>query len=153
MLSLVLAKKRELENPIKAQIFFYPVCDDQFNTGSYYEFRTDAGLRPKHMEFFWDLYVPDKSDRSDILICPLKATLDDLKGLAPTLIVTAEVDILRDEAEMFGRKLMDAGVSVTTTRVLGVLHGFIGRPELFSQDSLFALDMAIGALVRAFYLK
>lgn len=129
---------------------FYPVCDDQFNTGSYYEFSTDAGLRRKTMQYLWDLYVPEKSDRNDILVSPLKATLEDLKGLASTLIITAEVDVLRDEAEKFARKLMDAGVSVTCTRVLGVLHGFVSKSELFSQDTLIALDMAIGALVRAF---
>jgi acetyl esterase len=102
------------------------------------------------MEYFWDLYVPEKPNRNDILVSPLKATLDDLKGLPPTLIVTAEVDVLRDEAENFARKLMDAGVSVSATRVLGVLHSFISKSELFDQDSLFALDMAIGALKRAF---
>jgi acetyl esterase len=146
----VLAKQRKLENKINYQVLFYPVTDDAFNTASYYEFGTDFPLTRKHMEFYWNNYVPKKSDRQNILACPLKATKEELKDLPPTLIITAEADILRDEAENFGRKLVSAGVPVTTTRVLGVLHGFVANPVLFSDETLFALDMATAALRRYF---
>lgn len=78
------------------QVLFYPVTDAVFNTGSYYEFGKDFGLTRKMMEYLWSLYVPNKTDRQNILACPLKATVDELKGLPPALIISAEADILRD---------------------------------------------------------
>ncbi|CAO3634919.1 unnamed protein product [Mucor fragilis] len=146
----LLAKQRNLENAIKYQILFYPITDVTFNTSSYYEFGTDFALTKKHMEFFWDQYAPDPKDRSNILACPMKASKEELSGLPPALIVSAEADVLRDDAENFARKLMDANVPVSTTRILGVLHGFIGNPQLFCDETLFALDLAIAALRRTF---
>ena len=72
----------------------------------------------------YDLYVPDHSKRSDIHVSPLLATVDQLKGLPPTLIQVAENDVLRDEGEAYGRKLLDAGVEATTVRYNGVIHDF-----------------------------
>ncbi|CEP17549.1 hypothetical protein [Parasitella parasitica] len=145
-----LAKQRNLENNIKYQVLFYPVTDAKFNTSSYYEFGTDFALTKKHMEYFWDLYVPQQIDRDNILACPMKASKEELSGLPPALIISAEADILRDDAENFARKLMDANVPVSTARVLGVLHGFVGDPQLFCDETLFALDLAIAGLCRTF---
>ncbi|CAO0796503.1 unnamed protein product [Mucor circinelloides] len=147
---LVLAKQRNLENSIKYQVLFYPITDVTFNTSSYYEFGTDFALTRKHMEFFWDQYAPNQVDRDNILACPMKASKEELSGLPPALIVSAEADVLRDDAENFARKLMDANVPVSTTRILGVLHGFIGNPQLFCDETLFALDLAIAGLRRTF---
>lgn len=94
--SSVLDKERNEKRKLVYQVLFYPVTDAVFNTGSYYEFGKDFGLVRRMMEYFWDLYVPDKTDRQNILACPLKATLDELKDLPPALIITAEADILRD---------------------------------------------------------
>ncbi|GAN01252.1 esterase/lipase [Mucor ambiguus] len=146
----LLAKQRNLENAIKYQVLFYPVTDATFNTSSYYEFSTDFCLTRKHMQFFWDQYVPDQADRDNILACPMRASKEELSGLPPALIISAEADVLRDDAENFARKLMDANVVVTTTRVLGVLHGFVANPELFCDETLFALDLAIAGLRRTF---
>jgi acetyl esterase/lipase len=52
------------------------------------------------------------------------ATPEQLKGLPPTLIQTAELDVLRDEGEAFGRKLDAAGVNVTVTRYNGLIHDY-----------------------------
>ncbi|KAG2198817.1 hypothetical protein INT47_000733 [Mucor saturninus] len=146
----LLDKERNEKRKLVYQVLFYPVTDAVFNTGSYYEFGKDFGLVRRMMEYFWDLYVPDKTDRQNILACPLKATLDELKDLPPALIITAEADILRDEAEIFARKLIQAGVPVTSTRVLGVLHGFMTNSLLYSEETLSSLDMAMGALCRCF---
>jgi acetyl esterase/lipase len=76
------------------------------------------------MIWFWDNYLPDKKSRNEIHASPLQATLEQLKGLPPTLIQTAENDVLRDEGEAFARKLNEAGVPVTLTRYGGLIHDY-----------------------------
>ena len=72
----------------------------------------------------WDQYTTDEKARQSRYVSPLKATIDQLKGLPPTLIQVAENDILRDEGEAYGRKLDEAGVKVTTIRYNGMIHDF-----------------------------
>jgi acetyl esterase len=68
------------------------------------------------MKWFLDQYFPDKTRRSEPTVAPLNARLEQLTGLPPALMITAECDVLRDEGEAYGRKLMEAGVTVTATR-------------------------------------
>ncbi|MEO5933176.1 MAG: alpha/beta hydrolase fold domain-containing protein [Duganella sp.] len=44
--------------------------------------------------------------------------------MPPTPILTAEFDVLRDEAEAYGRKLDAAGVRVNSVRYNGMIHDF-----------------------------
>ena len=73
----------------------------------------------------WDAYIPDASMRSEVTASPLQATLEQLRGLPPALVITDEADVLRDEGEAYGRKLRQAGVDVTTVRYEGVFHDFM----------------------------
>ena len=77
------------------------------------------------MQWFWDQYLPDQSLRKDPSASPLQASLQQLAGLPRALIITAEYDVLRDEGEAYGRKLMEAGVEVVTTRYNGTIHDFV----------------------------
>jgi acetyl esterase/lipase len=72
-------------------------------------------LTKNMMKWFWDNYTTSETDRNNILASPLRATTDQLKDFPPTLIQTAELDVLRDEGEAFGRKLDSAGVVTTGT--------------------------------------
>ncbi len=86
------------------------------------------------------MYIPDPENRKDIYASPLQATVEQLQGLPPALIQTAESDILHDEDEAYGRKLDEAGVSVTTVRYNGMIHDFgllNALAELPSTRSLF----------------
>jgi len=74
------------------------------------------------MQWFWDSYTTDPRERQDVYASPLQATTERLKGLAPAIIQTAEMDVLRDEAEAYARKLDQAGVDVISTRYNGLIH-------------------------------
>ena len=52
------------------------------------------------MAWFWDAYLPDASQRSEITAPPLNSTIDDLRGLPPALVIVDQSDVLRDEATL-----------------------------------------------------
>ncbi|MBI3639040.1 MAG: alpha/beta hydrolase [Thaumarchaeota archaeon] len=107
------------------QVLFYPVTDANFDTGSYLQFQTGYFLTRDAMKWFWNSYAPDQTVWKDPHVSPLHASLDQLKGLPPALVITDENDVLRDEGEAYAHKLSDAGVTVTATRYLGTIHDFV----------------------------
>jgi acetyl esterase len=117
------------------QILLYPIVDADFDTDSYRANGAGFGITREHLMWFWDQYAPDGRQRSDPRAAPLRA--DDLTGLPPAVVVTAEFDPLRDEAEMYAVRLVDAGVPVVSVRFNGMFHGF-----LEAQGSLSAADAA-----------
>jgi len=109
---------------IKLLIMMWPIVDADFETGSYQQFGKDRFLTTSMMKWMYDQYTTDPDERQEVFASPLRATVDQLKDLPPTLIQVAENDILRDEGEAFGRKLDEAGVAVTTIRYNGMIHDF-----------------------------
>ncbi len=109
---------------LRAQVLFWPVTNASFENTSYDEFASGHFLTKDMMKWFWDAYTTDPRQRQDIHTSPLLATPEQLKGLPPTLIQTAEMDVLRDEGEAYARKLDAAGVSVVATRYSGMIHDF-----------------------------
>lgn len=107
------------------QVLFYPVTDASFDTGSYHQFAEGYFLRRDGMRWFWDQYTTDEDQRAEITASPLRATTEQLTGLPPALIITAEADVLRDEGEAYAGKLRRAGVPVTAVRYQGVIHDFV----------------------------
>ena len=77
------------------------------------------------MKYGWDLYAPDAKTRDNPYVSPLRASIEQLKGLPPALVITAENDPLRDEGEAYARKLKDAGVTVAAIRYNGTIHDFV----------------------------
>jgi acetyl esterase len=110
---------------IAQQLLFYPVTDASFDTESYHQFATGYFLRRDAMMWFWEQYLSDSKQRNEITASPLKATVDRLRGLPPTLVITAEADVLRDEGEAYANKLRQANVHVLAARFLGTIHDFV----------------------------
>jgi acetyl esterase len=107
------------------QALLYPVTNAAFDTDTYEQFAEGPWLTRKAMQWFWDAYTPDASKRSEPTASPLQATVEQLRGLPPALVITDEADVLRDEGEAYGRKLRQAGVDVTALRYEGVFHDFM----------------------------
>lgn len=125
MTAVVSLMAKERGGPeIKFQIMMWPIVDADFETESYKEFGEKRFLSSSLMKWMYDMYIPEPEKRADIHASPLRATLEQLEGLSPTLIQVAESDILRDEGEAYGRRLDEAGVQVTVTRYDGMIHDF-----------------------------
>src|SRR4029079_17108159 len=104
---------------ISYQVLMIPATDASVDTASYHEYGTGRFLARAFMKYGWDLYAPDAATRNNPYVSPLRASLQQLKGLPPALVITAENDPLRDEGEAYARKLKEAGVSVIATRYNG----------------------------------
>ncbi len=141
-----LMAKKNKGPEIKVQVLLWPVADANFDTESYRMYGEQRFLTTPLMKWMFDQYTTDPKQRKEIYLAPLQATLDELKGLPPTVIQVAENDILRDEAEALGRKLDEAGVDVTTVRYNGVIHDFgllNGFATIPQTRSLFTYTAAV----------
>jgi acetyl esterase len=129
------------------QVLFYPVTDASFDTDSYRQFAEGYFLRRDAMQWFWDQYSPDHNARREPTASPLRASVEQLTGLPPALVITAEADVLRDEGEAYANKLRQAGVPVTATRYQGIIHDFVMLNALRStQAAEAAITQAITTL-------
>ena len=120
----LLAKDRD-GPPIRFQLLFYPVTDANFETSSYMKYQEGYWLSREAMKWFWDNYVSNQTNIKEPTVSPLRASIDRLRGLPPTLIINGEFDVLRDEGEAYAHKLMGAGVQVTAVRYHGTIHDFV----------------------------
>ena len=123
--ALTLRAKDQNGPKVALQVLFIPATDASVDTDSYHEFGTGRFLARDFMKYGWDLYAPDEKTRNSPYVSPLRASHEELQGLPPALVITAENDPLRDEGEAYARKLKDAGVAVTATRYNGMIHDFV----------------------------
>lgn len=110
---------------IAYQALLIPATDAGVDTQSYHDYGTGRFLARAFMQYGWDRYAPDAKTRDNPYVSPLRASVDQLKGLPPALVITAENDPLRDEGEAYARKLKEAGVAVTALRYGGTIHDFV----------------------------
>ena len=109
-----------------AQLLLYPVTDHpSANHPSYEENATGVGLTAEGMRWYWRQYAPNAdpdADPDDPALSPLR--LDPLPPLPPTLITTAEYDVLRDEGRAYAEKLQHAGTPTTHLHAPDMIHNF-----------------------------
>ena len=118
---------------IKAQLLLYPITDyHDPGTPSYTERAVGYGLTGDGMRWFWAHYVKDATEGRHPHASPLRA--QTLTNLPPAYIVTAEYDPLRDEGELFARRLGAAGVAVALVRYPDMNHGFINWTGLIDRS-------------------
>jgi acetyl esterase len=123
---------REGSSGVGRQILLYPVTHwdhdpDTSPFGSVAEQGQDHRLRTGEVQDYMEMYVPDPTLRRDPLVSPLMAT--DLSGQPPTLVMTAGLDLLRDEGEAYAHALGSAGTPVRVHRIDDAVHGFITLPR------------------------
>ena len=125
MAAVVALMCKEKKGPeLQFQVLLWPVTDANFDTDSYHQYANQRFLTRNMMIWFWDNYTTNDTHREDIFVSPLRASLDQLKGLPPALVQTAENDVLRDEGEAYARKMNQAGVPVSLIRCQGMIHDY-----------------------------
>jgi acetyl esterase len=112
---------------ISVQVLHCPVTDLSTQSESKREFADGYFITEEVARWFREHYQPNVMDS---LASPLLASPEQLRGRPPALILTAELDPVRDEGEAYARKLMDAGVTVTAVRYLGTIHAFMSLNPL-----------------------
>jgi acetyl esterase len=125
--------------PLVFQLLVYPPVDHGAATPSRRERPAPPFFGPEDLDWCWSHYLADPADGESPLASPLRAA--DLAGLPPALVVTAEIDPIRDEAELYAGRLRDAGVPAEAARFAGVPHGFFSLAD--------RLDAAVEAQARA----
>jgi acetyl esterase/lipase len=123
--ALALMAKDRSGPKISYQVLLIPATDASVDTESYHTYGQDRFLARDFMKYGWDLYAPDAKTRDNPYVSPLRASAEQLKGLPPALVITAENDPLRDEGEAYARKLKEAGVEVAAARYNGTIHDFV----------------------------
>ncbi|HEY3598217.1 MAG TPA: alpha/beta hydrolase [Paraburkholderia sp.] len=109
---------------ISYQVLLWPATNAGVDTCSYKEFANNRFLSREFMKYGWDRYAPTEEERENPYVSPLRASLAHLHGLPPTLVVTEENDVLRDEGEAYAHRLQDAGVPTVFVRYNGTIHDF-----------------------------
>ncbi|WP_338603304.1 alpha/beta hydrolase [Sulfolobus tengchongensis] len=133
---------------LKYQILIYPAVGVDYVSRSMIEFSDGFFLTREHIEWFGSQYLRSPADLLDFRFSPIFS--QDLSGLPPALIITAEYDPLRDQGEAYANKLLQAGVQVTSVRFNNVIHGFVSFFPLIQQGKS-AIGLIGAVLKNAFY--
>lgn len=141
--ALVQEARRRGGPPIALQVLAYPAVDRFDDSPSMYENMAGPLLSRSWLEWFWGLYLNTPDEGADLRVSPGRS--EELAGLPPAVIVTAEHDPLRDQGDRYAQKLADADVPVRHLPIKGATHAFFsftGSVQL-SRDVLNQLGDAV----------
>jgi acetyl esterase len=131
-----------------ALLLVYPPADPEMKSESIRAYGTGYLGEVDDLRWYYEQYVQDPELRSDPGIDLLNA---DLRGLAPTVIGTAEFDALHDEGVELADRLAAAGVPVRHVPAPGLVHGYllmadaIPAAEQATREVLAALERTLAA--------
>ncbi|WP_143304564.1 alpha/beta hydrolase [Chitinophaga vietnamensis] len=145
--TVTLRAVKALHLSLACQVLIYPVTDASLSSSSWQTFADGPNLTLAGAKDAWNMYIPDPNARRHPDASPLYA--DDLTGLPPTLIITAEYDPLRDEAIHYAEKLQAAGTDVQLSAYAGMIHGFFQMGGIIS-DGRHAIQ-AVAAFLKAHF--
>lgn len=106
-------------------LLVYPVLDHDLDRPSYFHALFPADIERDEMRVCWDLYCPDAATRELPDASPLRA--GTLAGLPPTMLITAEGDVLNSEIGEFAQRLRGARVPLVTEHFAGIGHGCLNQ--------------------------
>jgi acetyl esterase/lipase len=129
------------------QLLVYPPLDHRAAAPSRHEPVERPFFGLEDVAWCWSHYLADPADGESPSASPLRAS--DLSALPPALVITAEVDPLRDEGELYAARLREAGVPAELVRFDGVMHGFFSLADELD-SAVEAQELAAAALRRAF---
>ena len=116
-------RARDRSGPhIALQVLIYPATDADFDRPSYTDPENQLLVTRDAVIWCWDHYLPDSSRRTEPDASPFHT--ENLSGLPPAVILTAEHDVLRDEGEAYAARLQEANVPTDLQRYIGQMHGF-----------------------------
>lgn len=130
----LMARDRRDGPVIRHQFLLDPALDSDCDTPSHSTYGEGYFLSSALMQWFWGHYLGSDANPQDPLASPSHA--QQLAGLPPATVVSAECDPLCDEGERYAQRLEDAGVPVVCKRYDGMIHGFLSFPMI---------DVAAGA--------
>lgn len=119
------------EHNLAYQLLIYPCNGVDFKTASYINFAEGYGLTRAAMMWLWDQYLNGSKDHNNPYAVPLNAT--NFNGLAPTVLITAECDVLHDDGVLYSQKLSSAGVPVIYKDYPGMIHGFFNYGSVIDE--------------------
>jgi acetyl esterase len=146
-LAAIVSQQRPV--PLVFQMLIYPATDMTASFPSHVENAAGPVLTKQAMEWFTNHYMPAGADKKDPLASPHFAPDSLLKGAPPALIITAELDPLRDEGEEYGRRLIANGVTASVVRYNGMFHSFFQMHQLLD-DANSAHTLAASMVAKAF---
>ena len=114
---------RDHGTPFAAQLLVYPTTTTRQDTPSYSHFALGYGLSRDAMAWYWKQYLGDMDGSNDPDVSP--AALHDMRRLPRAIVITAEADVLRDEAETYAQRLFLSGIETEGYQYEGMIHGFL----------------------------
>ena len=135
--------KSDARVAIRHQVLLQPVIDFTLSFPSIAMPATECLVPREDLAWYYRTYCNDRCDPQDPRVSPIYA--DDLSGLPPALIIAAEYDTLRDEAQAYAGRLNAAGVATRYICAEGMVHGFLQMRGLVS-DAQRATEEIASAL-------
>ncbi|MFC3124763.1 alpha/beta hydrolase [Pseudoroseomonas globiformis] len=142
---------REARAPLPvAMALIYPLAGTDMTTTSYRDNAQAKPLNAAMMRWFFDQYAASPADLADTRMDVYGRA--ELRGLPKAIIVTAEIDPLRDDGQRLAARLQESGVQVVRQDYAGVTHEFFGVNPLVLGRAGDAQRFVAGELRSAFAL-